>query len=370
MELNYQRIVVKLGTSTLTAGTEQLSTAHMVDLVRQMAYLHDQGCSLILVSSGAIAVGRQRLDFPQLPKDIPGKQMLAAVGQPRLMALYEQMFGYYGLMIAQVLLTRIDLSRRTSYLNSRNTLEALLAKRVIPIVNENDTVGTEEIRVGDNDNLSAMVATLSESDLLVLLTDQDGLLTADPRQNSDTQLIKEISGSDIPEEIWNAAKGSTNRLGTGGMESKLQAADLARRSGARVVIAHGGVPDILLRISNGEAVGTRFHPITTALESRKRYILAIGHSVSALIVDGGAAQALRNGSSLLPVGVLKVEGKFERGDAIRVLNPNGREIARGLVNYASTDLGKICGQRSDLIEEILGFIYSEEVIHRNNMVLL
>jgi glutamate 5-kinase len=370
MELNYQRIVVKLGTSTLTAGTEQLSTPQMVDLVRQMAYLHNQGCNLILVSSGAIAVGRQRLDYPQLPKDIPAKQMLAAVGQPRLMALYEQMFGFYGLIIAQVLLTRIDLSRRTSYLNSRNTLEALLAKRVIPIVNENDTVGTEEIRVGDNDNLSAMVATLSESDLLVLLTDQEGLLTADPRQNSDTQLIKEISGSDIPEEIWNAAKGSTNRLGTGGMESKLQAADLARRSGARVVIAHGGEPDILLRISNGEAVGTRFHPITTALEGRKRYILAIGHSVSALIVDEGAAQALRNGSSLLPVGVLKIEGDFERGDAIRVLNPNGREIARGLVNYASTDLGKICGQQSDLIEEILGFIYSEEVIHRNNMVLL
>jgi glutamate 5-kinase len=370
MELDYQRIVVKLGSSTLTGGTEYLSTSHMVDLVRQMAYLHNQGCELILVSSGAIAVGRQRLEFPELPKDIPDKQMLAAVGQPRLMALYEQMFGFYGLMIAQVLLTRIDLSMRTSYLNSRNTLEALLKKRVIPIVNENDTVATEEIRVGDNDKLSAMVATLSESDLLVLLTDQDGLLSADPRLNSDPQLIREISGSDIPEELWNAAKGSTNRLGTGGMESKLQAADLARRSGARVVIANGVEPDVLTRISTGEAVGTHFHPVTTALEGRKRYILARGHSVSALVVDEGAAQALRSGGSLLPVGVLKLNGKFARGDTVSILNPNGREIARGLVNYASTDLGKICGKQSDMIEEMLGYIYSEEVIHRNNMVLL
>lgn len=370
MEIIYQRIVVKLGTSTLTAGTEQLSTSHMVDLVRQMAFLHGRGCDLILVSSGAIAVGRQRLDFPQLPKDIPGKQMLAAVGQPRLMALYEQMFALYGLMIAQVLLTRIDLSMRTSYLNSRNTLEALLAKRVIPIVNENDTVGTEEIRVGDNDKLSAMVATLSESDLLVLLTDQEGLLTGDPRQNSDTQLIKEISGPEIPEEVWHAAGGPADRLGTGGMKSKLEAADLARRSGAMVVIADGGEPDILLRISNGEPVGTQFHPTTTAMEGRKRYILAIGQSVNTLMVDEGAAQALLKGGSLLPVGVLGIEGDFERGDVVRVLNPKGREIARGLVNYASTDLGKICGQHSNLIEEILGFVYGDEVIHRNNMVLL
>jgi glutamate 5-kinase len=370
MELHYQRVVIKLGTSTLTAGTEHLSTSHMVDLVRQMAFLHNQGCDLILVSSGAIAVGRQRLNFPRLPKDIPGKQMLAAVGQPRLMALYEQMFGFYGLMIAQVLLTRIDLSIRTSYLNSRNTLQALLAKRVIPIVNENDTVGTEEIRVGDNDNLSAMVATLSEADLLMLLTDQEGLLTSDPSHDSDTQLIREISGLDIPEEIWQAARGPTNNLGTGGMESKLQAADLARRSGAKVVIARGGEQDILLQIAAGKAVGTQFHPIITALEGRKRYILAQGHSVSALMVDEGAADALRRGGSLLPVGVLKIEGNFERGDTVGILDLKGREIARGLVNYTSADLGKICGKQSDLIEDILGFFYSEEVIHRNNMVLL
>lgn len=370
MELRYQRVVIKLGTSTLTAGTEHLSPPHLVDLVRQMAKIHNQGADLILVSSGAIAVGRQRLDFPQLPKDIPGKQMLASVGQPRLMAMYEQMFGFYGLMIAQVLLTRIDLSMRTSYLNSRNTLEALLAKRVIPIVNENDTVGTEEIRVGDNDNLSAMVATLSESDLLMLITDQEGLLTGDPKQNPDTQLIREVSGQEIPEEIWRAAGGSTNEMGTGGMISKLQAADLARRSGARVVIAHGSEADILLRIYAGETVGTQFHPITTALEGRKRYILAQGPSISALLVDQGAADALRKGGSLLPVGIQEIEGEFERGDAVSILDLNRREIARGLVNYTSADLGRIRGKQSNLIEEILGFIYNEEVIHRNNMVLL
>ena len=185
MNSNHKRIVVKLGTSTLTGGTAYLSHPRMVDLVRQMALLHDQGCDLILVTSGAIAVGRQRLDFPRLPKDIPAKQMLAAVGQPRLMALYEQLFGLYGVMVAQVMLTRNDLALRTSYLNSRNTLEALIARRVISIVNENDTVATEEIRVGDNDNLSAMVVALIEADLLVLLTDQKGLFTADPRQDPD-----------------------------------------------------------------------------------------------------------------------------------------------------------------------------------------
>ena len=369
-ELNHQRIVVKLGTSTLTAGTSHLSPPRVFDLVRQMAHLHNQGCYLILVSSGAIAVGRQRLDFPQLPKDIPAKQMLAAVGQPRLMALYEQMFGFFGIMVAQVLLTRTDLTRRTSYLNSRNTLTALLTKRVIPIVNENDTVATEEIRVGDNDNLSAMVATLSEADLLVLLTDQEGLLTANPRQNMDAQLIKEISETDIPEEIWQAAGGSANGLGTGGMVSKLQAADLARRSGAKVVIACGGEPDILLRISTGEAVGTQFPPKTTTLEGRKRYVLASGRALGALQIDKGAVKALQNGGSLLPVGLVKVKGSFERGDTVSVLGLSGQEIARGLVNYASTDLINISGQQSDLIEKILGFAYGEEVIHRNNMVLL
>lgn len=335
-----------------------------------MAHLHSSGCEVILVTSGAIAVGRERLDFPQLPKDIPAKQMLAAVGQPRLMALYEQLFGLYGLMVAQVLLTRNDLTFRRSYLNSRNTLIALLGRRVIPIVNENDTVATEEIRVGDNDNLSALVANLVEADLLIMLTDQPGLFTADPRQDPGAKLISEVNSPDIPIEIWHAAGGTSNGLGTGGMVTKLQAADLARRSGVKVVIARGGDEDVVLRVASGETLGTRLMPVTTAVEGRKRFILAGGKAPGAVIIDQGAVDALHHGGSLLPVGVIGFEGSFERGDTVRVVEQAGHEVARGLVNYSSSELEKICGKRSEEIEHILGFAYGEEVIHRNNMVLL
>lgn len=365
-----QRIVVKLGTSTLTAGTTKISPPRLVELVRQMAHLFSAGCDVIIVSSGAIAAGRERLNHPQLPKDIPAKQMLAAVGQPRLMALYEQLFGLFGITIAQVLLTRADLTNRRRYLNSRNTLTALLDQRVLPVINENDTVATEEIRVGDNDNLSALVANLIEANLLVLLTDQPGLFTADPRRVLDAQLVREVADLEIPEALWMAAGGSANGLGTGGMFTKLQAADLARRSGATVVIAQGTDHDVLLKIAAGEDIGTRFLPVASAMDSRKRYILSGGRITGVVRVDEGARQALDQGSSLLPVGVCSVEGKFERGDSVRVLGPDGREIARGLVNYASTDLERILGVQSDDIEKILGFAYGDEVIHRNDMVLL
>jgi glutamate 5-kinase len=364
------RIVVKLGTSTLTAGTTQISPPRLVDLVRQMASLYAAGSELVIVSSGAIAAGRERLNHPQLPKDIPAKQMLAAIGQPRLMALYEQLFGFYGITVAQVLLTRADLTDRRRYLNSRNTLAALLSQRVIPVVNENDTVATEEIRLGDNDNLSALVANLIEANLLVLLTDQPGLFTADPRRIPDAQLVREVKEAEIPDALWQAAGGAASGLGTGGMFTKLQAADLARRSGATVVIAQGGDPDILLKITAGEMVGTRFHPITSALESRKRYILSAGQPPGVIRVDEGARQALRQGRSLLPVGVRAVEGAFERGDSARIIGPDGRELARGLVNYAATDLERIRGLQSGEIEKVLGFAYGDEVIHRNDMVLL
>ena len=370
MESRNQKIVVKLGTSTLTTGTPRLCLPRIVDLVRQMSILHASGKDIILVSSGAIAAGKERLGFPQLPKDIPAKQMLAAIGQPRLMAIYEQLFSLYSITVAQVLLTRTDLTHRRSYINSRNTLTALVGSRVIPIVNENDTVATEEIRVGDNDNLSAHVANLIEADLLVVLTDQKGLFTADPRQDPEAQLISDITTAEIPEEVWQAAGGSANGLGTGGMVTKLQAADLARRSGSMVIIARGSDPDVLLNLVDGESIGTRFHPVTTAIESRKRYILAGNRATGALVVDDGAVQALRQGGSLLPVGLRKIEGTFERGDSVRVVAQSGREIARGLVNYASIDLIRICGEKSENIEKILGFVYGDEVIHRNNMVLL
>jgi glutamate 5-kinase len=364
------RVVVKLGTSTLTAGTPFLSAPRLVELVRQMAALRATGCDVVVVSSGAIAAGRERLQFPQLPPDIPAKQMLAAVGQPRLMSLYEQLFGLYGLIVAQVLLTRADLSDRRRYLNSRNTLTALLAQGVIPIINENDTVATEEIRVGDNDTLSAYVANLIEADLLVLLTDQPGLFMADPRRDPQARLVELVDGPEIPEKLWLAAGGAAGGLGTGGMVTKLQAADLARRSGTAVVIAHGSESDVLLRLASGEALGTRFHPAVTALESRKRFLLAGGRAAGSLHIDAGAAHALRSGGSLLPVGVRQVTGKFERGATVRVLDPANHEVARGLANYASADLERICGVKSDAIAQILGFDYGAEMIHRNNMVLL
>jgi glutamate 5-kinase len=368
--MNFQRIVIKLGTSSLTAGTAHLSPPRIIELVRQMVELHRGGRDVLLVTSGAIAAGREWLNSPQLTKDIPIKQMLAAIGQPRLMALYEQLFGLYGVTVGQVLLTRKDLADRRGYLNSRNTLAALLSQRVIPIINENDTVATEEIRVGDNDNLSALVVNLIEADLLVILTDQPGLFTADPRKDPSAQLVRDIHGPEIPEALWQAASSSPGRLGTGGMITKLQAADLARRCGATVVIARGSDPDVLLRVNSGEAIGTHFDPVDTVLESRKRFLLAGGRARDRLVVDEGASQALRAGGSLLPVGLAGVEGSFERGDPVRVLDPQGREIARGLVNYSTADLKRISGHHSSEIEKILGFIYGEEVIHRNNLVLL
>jgi glutamate 5-kinase len=365
------RIILKLGTSTLTAGTAKLSPPLLVDLARQMAQAQAAGHQLVLVSSGAIAAGREKLGFPQLPKDIPAKQMLAAIGQPRLMAFYEQVFGLYGVTIAQVLLTRADLAHRRRYLNSRNTLTALLAQHVIPIINENDTVATEEIRVGDNDNLSALAANLVEADLLLLLTDQRGLYTADPRHNPQAELITDIAAPEIPEAVWQAAGGSGTRLGTGGMVTKLQAADLARRSGTTTIIAQSSEPDVLLRLVAGEALGTRFHALTTALESRKRYILSGNRTPGQIEVDDGAAHALRTGKSLLPVGMVAVRGDFERGDTVHIVHAEAqREIARGIVNYASPDLHKLCRRRSEDIEPLLGYNYGDEVVHRNDLVLL
>jgi glutamate 5-kinase len=366
----YQRIVVKLGTSTLTAGGARISPPRLVELVRQMSQLRLSGHELTLVTSGAIAAGREWLDFPQLPKDIPAKQMLAAIGQPRLMSLYEQLFDLYHVKVAQVLLTRADLADRKRYLNSRGTLVALLERQAIPVINENDTVATEEIRLGDNDNLSALVANLVEADLLVMLTDQPGLFTADPRSHPEAVMVPEVREPEIPDSLWESAGGSRGGLGTGGMFTKLQAADLARRSGSTVAIAHGEVPDVLLRLVSGEAIGTRFLPVATFLESRKRYILAGGRAGGKICVDDGAVRAITRGGSLLPVGVVGIEGEFERGDSVRVHSSGDHEVARGLVNYSSLDLSRICGQHSEAIESILGYVYGDEVIHRSNMVVL
>ncbi|GAB4498311.1 MAG: glutamate 5-kinase [Anaerolineales bacterium] len=366
----YRRIVLKLGTSTLTEGGARLAPPRLIALAQQLAALHQHGCEVLLVSSGAVAAGRAALNFPTLPRAIPAKQMLAAVGQPRLMALYTQLFGFYNLNVAQILLTRADLTDRRRYLNARNTLSALLHQRVIPIINENDTLATEEIRVGDNDNLSALVASLIDADLLVLLTDQPGLFTADPRSDPNAQLVTRVESAEIPPELWQAAGGSQSGLGTGGMFTKLQAADIARRSGVTVLIAAGTLPDVALNAAFGRAPGTCFAPIVSALESRKRYILAGGGPSGTLYADAGAVRAIQSGSSLLPVGVQRLDGNFERGDSVRILAPDGREVARGLVNYASADLRRICTRKSAEIEALLGHHYGDEVIHRSNLVLM
>ncbi len=371
MQADYQRIVVKIGTSTLTGGETRLSQPRILNLVGQIARLHTAGRQVILITSGAIAAGREVLRFPELSKYIPGKQMLAAVGQPRLMELYAQLFRIFDLGVAQVLLTRRDLADRHSYLNARNTLEALLTQKVIPVVNENDTVATEEIRVGDNDNLSALVANLVEAGLLVLLTDQAGLYTGDPRSDPEAVLIREIDTPEIPAEVWQAAGGTSTGLGTGGMLTKLRAADLARRSGTAVVIADGGQPDILQRILSGEPAGTFFQPLISTLESRKRFLLAgMKTSRGLLNIDGGAAAAVRQGASLLPAGVVSAQGRFNRGDVVQVSGPEGAPIAVGISNYDPDEIARLCGRRSEEIEKLLGYTFGDEIIHHNNLVLL
>lgn len=365
----YQRIVVKLGTSVLTGGTPDLDHPQLVELVRQCAALYQQGKDVIVCTSGAIAVGKQRLKFPPLPPTVANKQLYAAVGQSRLMLTWERYFEIYGIHVGQILLTRSDVDDRNRYLNARDTLHALIDNRIIPIVNENDAVTTEEIKLGDNDNLSALVATLCEADLLLLLTDQSGLFTADPRSHPEAELIPEVHT--IDETLRNLAGGTVSGLGVGGMATKLQAADVARRSGADVVIAAGQASNVITRVAAGENIGTRFHALKTPLESRKKWILAGAKLTGKIVVDAGAVRALlENGRSLLPAGIVSVTGDFRRGDTILILSPEQTELARGIARYPSQDLIKIAGCHSDEIEARLGYAYGHVAVHRNDLILL
>jgi len=367
--LPYQRIVIKLGTSVLTGGGHQLDRAHMVELVRQCAQIHRNRGDLVICTSAAVAVGRAQLDFPELPASIASKQLLAAVGQTRLMLAWERLFDIYSMRVGQILLTRADVVNRQRYLNARDALSVLLEHGIVPVVNENDAVATEEIRVGDNDNLSALLATLVNADLLLILTDQPGLFTADPRVHPDAELIPEVRR--IDDSLKALAGDSKSGLGVGGMATKLQAADLARRAGADVVIAAGRAPNVILRAAAGESVGTRFPALETKLESRKRWILAGPKPAGALIVDRGAVRALaRHGRSLLPAGITAVRGAFERGDTVTVVDEAGRAFARGIVAYSAAALQAIMGCHSDEIAARLGYTYGPTVIHRNDMILL
>jgi glutamate 5-kinase len=363
------RVVIKVGTNVLRAGTERINRPRLIDLARQVAALHQDRHEPILVSSGAIFTGRELLGVGSATqkKDIPYKQMLAAVGQGRLMALYQQIFELYDLIVAQALLTRADLANRTRYLNARNTLLRLLQHRVIPIINENDVVAVDEIKFGDNDNLSGMVANLIDADLLIILTDQPGLYTADPRYNPEATLIKEVPV--IDEAIRAMASGSSGDIGTGGMVTKIEAAELATRSGTEVVIAPGSEANVILRVVAGEPVGTRFPTQFSRVESRKRWILA-EPAQGAVRIDEGAARALvENGKSLLVVGVREVLDNFRRGATIQILDQQGHEIGRGIANYKSDDLRLICGKQSHQIGDILGFYYGPTAIHRDNLVI-
>jgi glutamate 5-kinase len=363
-----RRIVVKVGTSVLTGGTTRLSTQRMLALVQQTARLHADGHEVVLVSSGAVAAGRERLNFPALNPAMPVKQMLSAVGQGRLIQRYSDLYDIFDVVVAQVLLTRDDLGNRERFLNARDTLLTLIDQRIIPIINENDTIATEEIRVGDNDNLSALVAALIEADLLVLLTDQQGLFTADPRQFPDAQLISRVER--ITDETFALAGGTSTGLGTGGMVTKLQAARLATRGGVTTVIASGELPDVLVRLAAGEGIGTRFETAPEGIERRKRRLL-IEKVRGRVLVDAGAAKKLLSGgASLLPVGVTGVQDEFRRGSTVAIIGPDGREIAHGVTAYDSEAIRRLVGVQSGHIQEILGYNYGDALIHRNNMVLM
>ena len=373
-ERKYQRIVAKFGTNLLTAGTKHLDLEVMATLVGQIARLHHQGQEVIIVSSGAIAAGRQKLGRLEERKDIPSRQVMAAVGQNALMQSYEQLFNWHGITVAQALLTKADLSDRLGYLTARNTLLALLELGVVPVVNENDVVAVDELEgvsFGDNDNLSGMVTNLMDADLLVLLGDVAGLYTADPSNDRSARLITIVNL--IDERIKHLA-GSTRGQGIGGMATKIQAARLATASGATVVIADGRERDILLRLVKGEPIGTLFPAAASKMESRKRWMLTGLAVKGRLVIDEGAVVALKQqNKSLLPAGIKAVEGTFKRGDAVDIASESGKKgekIACGIANYSSRELAMIKGARSDRIESLLGYGYGDEVVHRNNLVVL
>ncbi len=370
-KLPYRRIVVKMGTRLLTGGGDRLDEAVVAGLVAQVAGLHGQGAELVLVSSGAIAAGRDRLGLTGKIRGIPYKQVLASVGQGRLMNTYDGLFARHDIAVGQALLTKGDLADRAGYLNARNTLLALLEMGVVAIVNENDVISIDEIKeakFGDNDNLSAMVANLIDADMLMLLTDIGGLYTADPTRDPGAKLVPLVTHIDAAVRRLGAV--TRSNLGTGGMVTKIEAAALATASGVHVVIADGREPDIITMLASGEPIGTHFPPTTSKLESRKRWMLSGLCTRGKLIIDTGAATALRKQNrSLLAAGIQKAEGRFARGDIVAIHDAGGSYLGCGIVNYSSGDIGVIQGSHSNKIAGLLSFDYGPEVVHRNNLAL-
>lgn len=363
-----QRWVIKVGSSLVTNGGTGLDHRIISAWAAQISALRKAGKEIVLVSSGAVAEGLARTGRETRPTDRPELQAVAAIGQMGMVQAYESAFAEHGLGTAQILLTHDDVENRDRYLNAQGALLTLLDWGVIPIVNENDTVSTDEIRLGDNDTLAALVTNLVEADVLAILTDQQGLYTADPRANPDAELVSEALLDDPRlEGMAGAGRGS---LGRGGMRTKLIAAHWAARSGASTLIAPGATPDILGKLAAGEELGTWLHPVGEAMQARKRWIAGQHQLRGRVLIDAGAARALRDGGhSLLPVGVVKVEGDFDRGDLIACIDPNGVEVGRGLSNYTAIDARKLCGVTSVHIQEVLGKPGDTELVHRENLVV-
>ncbi len=363
-----RRWVVKIGSALLTNEGRGLNQQGIASWVEQLAALRQQGHELVLVSSGAVAEGMSRLGWSKRPHALHEQQAAAAVGQMGLVQAYESCFQRHGMHTAQVLLTHDDLSNRGRYINAQSTLRTLLDLGVVPIINENDTVVTDEIRFGDNDTLGALVANLIEAELLVILTDQDGLCDKDPRQHADAKLIHQTPVN--APGLEQMASGSGGALGRGGMLTKVRAARLAARSGSITVIAAGREERVLLRLAEGEELGTLFLPDKAPEAARKQWLAGHLQVRGTLTLDAGAVEMLRNsGKSLLPVGVKALSGEFLRGEMVSCLDETGNEIARGLVNYSAQDTRRIQGQPSSHIEELLGYLGEPELIHRDNLIL-
>jgi len=367
--LESKRIVIKLGSSIITNDGNGIDEACLLSLVTQIKKLVNDGKECVVVSSGAIAAGLKILGITKRPRDLTELQAAAAVGQMGLLKIYEKLFSQCNLISAQVLLTHEDLSNRKRYLNARSTLNNLIAKKVIPIINENDTVASDEIRFGDNDTLAAMVANLLEADLLVLLTDQDGLFSDDPRKNDSAHLVEHAYIDD--EKLDLLASDTISSIGTGGMITKIQAARKAALTGAHTIIAFGRRENILTEVGINNFYGTFLECREPKKFARKKWLADTLRSNGKVFIDSGAVNALvEEGKSLLSVGVTKVNGDFDRGEVVKCFDPKGREVAQGLINYSSDELNMIKGLSTDKIESILGYVNEHSLIHRNNLVIM
>ena len=360
-----KRVVIKVGTTTLTHETGLLNLERIEILVRQIANLHNNGYEVMLVTSGAIGAGMGKLNLKNRPKTLPEKQAVAAVGQVALIHLYQKIFAEYGKNVGQLLLTASDINERNRYLYGRNTCFALFNAGVIPIINENDAIAVEEIKVGDNDTLSAFVATLVDADLLIILSDIDGLYDSNPKENPNAKLLPLITT--LNEEIKAMAGDSNSKFGTGGMATKIKAAEIALNSGVNMVIAQGEKPENLIKIVRGEDIGTLFVKNKKGLKAKKHWLQYSSKKTGKLIIDDGAKIAVLKHKSLLPSGIKEVEGSFQKGDVITVIDEEKNVLAVGIVNYSSDECQRILGKQSKEIEKILGYKDYDEVLHINNM---